>query len=81
MICYGDFNICYREFVDSGWCDQLSVIVKVPKGDSTLKNTSNRIIDFVLVSRSFDCAISNLELVVEVPWGPHFGAKTPPKTT
>ena len=73
LICIGDFNLTIHEFNDSIWPDRLKVKTLCPDVSSTLMSTSNRIIDFVLVSKYAEELIESVKPIHSVPWGPHIG--------
>ena len=71
MLCIGDFNIPYEEFAESGWINRLQVKMLHPGVTTTLKTTSNRIIDFGLASIDLYNAILSIKPIYNVVWGPH----------
>ncbi len=61
LIIFGDFNIDVNDLVNSGWLGVPKFVPIWPKRvTSTLYNTSNRIIDYILVSKSIQSIIGRL---------------------
>ena len=71
FICVGDFNIHCDEFSQSEWPEFLSCEVIHP-GGTTISSAEDRPIDFVLVSYSISKLINKVEIIHQVPWGPHY---------
>jgi len=73
IICFGDFNITYDEFRESGWCEKMHISLLHPQVSSTLTSTSNRVIDFGFISNSIKLMFIDIHPKLDVPWGPHIG--------
>jgi hypothetical protein len=54
LVGFGDFNITYNEFLNSGWAERLRVNLIHPGLDSTLASCTNRPIDFGFISYEID---------------------------
>ena len=72
LIICGDFSIDISDLLNSGWLGVPDFVPVWPKGvTSTLYNTSNRIIDYVLVSRCIFPLIGAIWPLWNTPWRPH----------
>jgi len=69
----GDFNITFEKFKESGWCERLNVRMLHPGADSTTCKSTNRAIDFSLISLEIDPMFRDSTPILSVPWHPHVG--------
>ncbi len=68
LIIVGDFNNKAQEMVDAGWLGMLDVVPILPNVDTTFKNASDRVIDFILVSPDIQHTIVQLQPDLSTPW-------------
>ena len=73
MIGFGDCNIPYQQFADSGWLERMKVVPIHPGVPTTITSAPNRDIDFGLVSSDIQHIIKHVTPIHAVPWGPHIG--------
>lgn len=73
MIVAADFNITFEKFSESGWCERLKVRMVHPGISSTTKLSTNRVIDFVLISLELDPGYKSIRPILTVPCHPHYG--------
>ena len=74
LFCIGDFNMLSTELVSSGWAETLKVNVKCPSyGNTSINSAADRMIDYILISKSIDHIFESAFLDYNVPWSPHFG--------
>ena len=76
LICVGDFNVTKDELIQSGWPNFMNCDIILPQGaTTTLKGTSGRLIDYLLISRSIVAMLKSLEIDASIPTTPHFALK------
>ena len=71
IIIVGDFNMLLTEFNDSCWCARLKASLVLPPTPTTLSKTSDRLIDYIVVSDSIRHIIEDVTAVQDTPWRHH----------
>ena len=71
IIIVGDFNMLPTEFNDSCWCAHLKANLVLPPTPTTLSKTSDRLIDYIVVSDSIRHIIEEVTAVQDTPWRHH----------
>ena len=71
IIIVGDFNMLPSEFNDSSWCNHLRAGLVLPPTSTTLSKTSDRLIDYIIVSNSIRHIIHDVTAVQDTPWRHH----------
>ena len=73
FICLGDFNVCKEELIKSGWPQFLKCEVVLPSdATTTLRNTTGRVIDYMLISLPIISLIDTFVVDDAILTTPHF---------
>ena len=64
ILCFGDFNITFQQFEDSGWVKRLNVKLIDPGVDSTISTNSDRKIDFGFISTEIEAVFNQVFPVI-----------------
>ena len=73
ILCLGDFNLTYDDFLASGWPQKLRVKMINPPVETTTSASRNRKIDFCFISMEIDMMYKQVHPIHSVVWGPHIG--------
>ena len=71
IVIVGDFNMLSTEFNDSCWRAHLKASLVLPPTPTTLSKTSDRLIDYIVVSDSIRHIIEDVTAVQDTPWRHH----------
>ncbi|CAK0909165.1 unnamed protein product, partial [Prorocentrum cordatum] len=74
-IIVGDFNCTPDEMAPSRWPQALKCKILAPDADLTCASGKGRIPDYLLYSDSARPYIKSVDVVRQVPWGPHLGLR------
>jgi hypothetical protein len=68
FVCMGDFNITYKEFVESEWPDFLGAETIDPQMMTTTTLSTDRAIDFALISKHIKPMFASTQPIYNSTW-------------
>ena len=72
FLCMGDFNITFKEFAESEWPDFLGADTIDPQMVTTTTLSTDRPIDFALISKSIKPMFASTQPIYDSTWKPHY---------
>ena len=73
FVCWGDFQVTPMELEESGWPQQMRAFVRTSSLASSTTQSRDRHIDMCVFSRVLEPIVGQVDPILNVPWGPHFG--------